>query len=169
MYTRGRMGDDWVTAIREQTGRIGRELLLWKVGVYENTPVRCTIHTHTQHTHNSFYTVIMLQRDLMLVFFFFYFSITLLETTTTSGSKTAEDRFLQKEIFANWVSILNGIKSTLYSRSHTENSWQASDTFWAITLWEAGQSISISIPGVCDSLHSKVAFSLDYKPHFFKT
>lgn len=74
-----------------------------------------------------------------------------------------------RESSTNWVSILNAIKkSTLYSQSNTEKIHDRLQTLFGPShLWDAGQSISISIPWVCNSLHNKVAFSLDYKPHFF--
>lgn len=148
--------------------------------MYGNTPrVRCTIHTHTQHTHNSFYTVIMLQRDLMLVFNFFFFlnQHHIIRNNNHKWVKNCRRQIpsknknkKKKRNSTKWVAILNAIKHTLYSWSHTKNSWQTSDTFWAIaSLWDAGRSISISIPWVCESLYSEDAFSsLDYKPHFSK-
>lgn len=114
-----------------------RGLLLWKVGVYENTPrVRCTIRTHTQHTHNSFYTVIMLQQDLILVFAFFLDQHHVIRNNNHKWVKNCRKQIPSKKQrrknSTKWVTILNTIKHTLYSWSHAKNSWKTSDTFWAI-------------------------------------
>lgn len=66
-----------------------------------------------------------------------------------------------------WVITLNAIKSNLGATLKIHDILHT--LFGPSHLRDAGQSISISIPWVCDSLYSEVAFSsLDYKPHFSK-
>lgn len=116
-------------------------------------------------------TVIMLQKVLVTVVFSPILA-SRYQKLPQVGQKQNVDSLKKKwrESSTNWVSILNEIlkKSTLYSQSNTEKIHDRLQTLFGPShLWDAGQSISISIPWVCNSLHNKVAFSLDYKPPFF--
>lgn len=117
-------------------------------------------------------TVIMLQKVLVTVVFSPILA-SRYQKLPQVGQKTNVDSLKKKkwrESSTNWVSILNAIKkkSTLYSQSNTEKIHDRLQTLFGPShLWDAGQSISISIPWVYNSLHNKVAFSLDYKPPYF--
>lgn len=129
----------------------------------------CTILT--QHTHNGFYSH-HASKGPCDSCFFPYFSITY-QKLPQVGQKQNVDSFKKKKNGeraqqTGFPFKRNKKKSTLYSQSNTEKIHDRLQTLFGPShLWDAGQSISISIPWVCNSLHNKVAFSLDYKPPYF--
>lgn len=128
--------------------------------------MRCTIHTHTQHTHNSFYTVIMLQQDLMLVFFFYY-QHHVFQNNNHKWVKNCRRQIpsKQEKSLTKWVTILNAIKCTLYSLNHAEmggkKSQQTSDIFWATTsLRTLGEALAFLSHGAEAAFTEKSSTSL---------
>lgn len=118
-------------------------------------------HAYTTHTrtHNSFYTVVMLQWDLVLVFFFSLFQ----HHVIRNNHKWVKNcRFLQKkkkereETEQNGLS-LNAIKK--YSWSHTHH--HISETL--------GKALAFPSHGSVLATAKVAVFSLDYKPRFSKT
>lgn len=132
--------------------------------MYENTPrVRCTIHTRTQHTHNSFYTDIMLQQDLIIVSFCVF-------QHNFRSNKWAKNRGTGGFLWNKRKKSRTRYPSNEINVFFPKNLGSTSYTSWAATSLRCCLSVSMSASQVSGCLRPRAAVpSPHYKPSFFKT
>lgn len=150
----------------------GWGLLLWKVGVCENTPrLRCTIHTHTQHTQQFLQSHHASTGPHVSLFCFCLFQHHIIRNNNHKWVKNCRRQIPSKKRKLNKMGYHSKCnkKYSIFLEPHWKFMTDITHFFGPSHLRDAGQSISICLPRVCDSLHSEVAISsLDYKPHFSK-